>query len=591
MRKPMIAFVSALLLACMSSITVHAALPQPDWQPGINDWGIYGKAVGAGADIFDTDKEKLRSQLKNTELYTVETMLQRTKPGGGCYGSAVTSLLSAYGLIDYSQFPHENGTIPRGLTDIGYPYLRDTGLIEDVKVPAAAVNLLQYYHCLQCTDAMRQNSAWLRYSTTQAERGKMLLEILESGKPVLVSTWTGIVSEGQTGHAVVAYGVEDCDVKRNNHYDKHILIYDPNFPRKSTIPEGVFSSDWLDWNDSIYLNSETGDWCLQWLGGSYAEGYLDCIVDDINLLNMHGLLEGTEPYVSDKPFLGVMTSNWIGQKHNLQTFRLQDGAIRVEGNAAYMETPSFYPDNNANTALNYLTEDIDSGYLMTLEKPQELETVMFYENSIGKAKSDQAKETAVTPDGYVSLKGESASYELEYCLNEGHYAGAWYQVSVKGKAADAALQMTEQGWILKADSLYHVQVRAKEKNGSDHTLMISTDESLVLFSENDKNEITASVDMNGDGIFETKLPDLSEKLGDVDENGTVNSADATAILRDSAQRGVGRVSDLSKEQILIADADSNGVINSSDATQILIYAAKVGTGFTGTLQEFMDESD
>ena len=30
---------------------------------------------------------------------------------------------------------------------------------------------------------------------------------------------------------------------------------------------------------------------------------------------------------------------------------------------------------------------------------------------------------------------------------------------------------------------------------------------------------------------------------------------------------------------------------SSDATQILIYAAKVGTGFTGTLQEFMDESD
>ncbi|MBR2087128.1 MAG: hypothetical protein IJ906_08345 [Oscillospiraceae bacterium] len=157
MKKALTACISCLLLASTLSLPVHAELTEPSWQLGINDWGFYG--IGTGTDVSEADREKLRSQLKNTELYTAETVLARTKAGGGCYGKAVTSILSAYGLIDYSLYTHENGTVPRGLADIGFPYLSDKGDISDVTVPSAALSLIQYYHCLQCTDEFRQYRA------------------------------------------------------------------------------------------------------------------------------------------------------------------------------------------------------------------------------------------------------------------------------------------------------------------------------------------------------------------------------------------------------------------------------------------------
>ena len=368
------------------------------------------------------------------------------------------------------------------------------------------------------------------------------------------------------------------------------MIYDPNLPRKLEYPTD-FDSERLDWIDSIYLNSETGDWCLQWLGGSYAGGEIGDIIDDVNLLNMHGLLEGTEQYHSEKPFLGVMTSNWIGQDHRLQKITLHDGVAEVSGDAAYLETPAFYMDYNANAILNYLTEDVGTGYRMVLDQPQELETVMYYENSIGKAWSDQAQETDVMPDGYVAFKGELASYGLEYCLNEGYYTGAWYQVTVQGNAAEAALQMADNGWLLQADSLYHVRIRTRAHTDGDHDLLFSADAPAVLFSENDAKEVTASVDLDGDGMFETALTDLSDKLGDLNGDGIENSSDAALILIAAAKSGAGESIDLSELQTLIADVNSDGVINASDASLVLIYAAKVGAeDYSDTLLQFVDES-
>ena len=196
---------------------------------------------------------------------------------------------------------------------------------------------------------------------------------------------------------------------------------------------------------------------MQWLGGSFAGGEIGGIIDDVNLLNTYGLLEGTEQYDSDKPFLGVMTSNWINQEeYKLQTITRQNGTFSVTGDATYLETSAFYPDNNANAALNYLTEDTASGYRMALAQPQELETVMFYENSIGKAWSERAQETDVMPDGYAAVKGETAPYLLEYCCNEGHYTGAWYQVTAQGSAADG-------GKRLPAESGFHVSCMYQDK--------------------------------------------------------------------------------------------------------------------------------
>ena len=428
----------------------------------------------------------------------------------------------------------------------------------------------------------------------------MLLEKLKSGKPVLVILSYGEVPEGQNSHAVVAYGVEDCTWDRGfMHFDKRILTYDPNFPRKTAI-RGAYTEEWMDNEATLYLNSETGDWRLGWFGTSYGgtqyrdnyfeRGYLSGFIDDINLLNHNGVLEGTEPYASDKPFLGVMTSNWVGQPHKLQKISQNDGTIEILGNADYMETPAVYSDNNPNSALNYLTEDTDSGYCMTLDEPQELETVMFYENSIGKARSESAFETAVTPEGYVAVKGDYAPYTLEYCLNEGYYTGAWCQLSAEGTASKAALRMTEDGWLLTADSLYRTHIRTKTRSREFHDILLSTDAQTLSISESAEGIVSAKADRDGDGIFETELTDFSGQLGDVDGNQIVNSADASEILKASARIGTGKPSGLDETQTVIADVDGNGKINAVDAAQILIYAAKVGTGYSGSLWQFIGEN-
>ena len=55
-------------------------------------------------------------------------------------------------------------------------------------------------------------------------------------------------------------------------------------------------------------------------------------------------------------------------------------------------------------------------------------------------------------------------------------------------------------------------------------------------------------------------------VGDVDENGVVNSTDCTIILR--YLKGYETLNDI---QLLAADADKNGVVNSTDCTKILRY--------------------
>ena len=587
MKNVFVVIAALFVLTSIPLLPANAAFSEPRYELGINDWGVPGALLPPESAMLDTDQDKLRSALKNTEPYTAETTLQQTKGGGGCWGCSVTSILSAYSLIDYTLYPHENGTVPCGLTDIGYPYLSDTGSHEDITLPPAAASMILYYHTLQCADVLRQECAWLRYTTTPQERAEILLDKLHSGKPVLVAMTAGSISEGMGAHAVVAYDVESGDYidAHFDRYDKKILIYDPAFPQKCR--DG--SPTWYDQCDSLYLNSETGAWCLQWFGWStHGDGEIVALIDDINLLNTYGLLEGTEQYDSDKPFLGVMTSNWINQEHKLQTITLQCGTVSVTGDATYLETSAFYPDNNANAALNYLTEDTASGYRMALAQPQELETVMFYENSIGKAWSERAQETDVMPDGYAAVKGETAPYLLEYCCNEGHYTGAWYQVTAQGSAAEASLQMVENGCLLKADSMYRVCIRTRSHESGDQVIAFSTDADAALLTENAAHTVTASADLDGDGTFETELPDLYDTLGDLDDNGRVNSSDAALLLIAAAQIGAGQMPELDDLHSQMADVNGDGLINASDAAMILIYAAKVGAGgYADTLLAFM----
>ncbi|MCR4647287.1 MAG: hypothetical protein K5695_18090, partial [Oscillospiraceae bacterium] len=104
-------------------------------------------------------------------------------------------------------------------------------------------------------------------------------------------------------------------------------------------------------------------------------------------------------------------------------------------------------------------------------------------------------------------------------------------------------------------------------------------------------KVTASVDLDGNGTFETALTDLSDKLGDLNGDGIENSSDAALILIAAAKSGTGENTGLSKLQTLIADVNSDGAINASDAALVLIYAAKAGAeDFSDSMLRFVEGS-
>ena len=63
-------------------------------------------------------------------------------------------------------------------------------------------------------------------------------------------------------------------------------------------------------------------------------------------------------------------------------------------------------------------------------------------------------------------------------------------------------------------------------------------------------------------------------MGDVDGNGTVDSADSAEVLSAAAEAQT-----LDGMQSLAADVNGDGAADSSDAAEILVYAAEAGTGF------------
>lgn len=75
-------------------------------------------------------------------------------------------------------------------------------------------------------------------------------------------------------------------------------------------------------------------------------------------------------------------------------------------------------------------------------------------------------------------------------------------------------------------------------------------------------------------------------IPDVDENGKINAADATAISAAYAAMSVGEDPGLTEAQLKAADADMNGMVNNADATLVLAFYSQASTGkYTGLTVE------
>ena len=73
-------------------------------------------------------------------------------------------------------------------------------------------------------------------------------------------------------------------------------------------------------------------------------------------------------------------------------------------------------------------------------------------------------------------------------------------------------------------------------------------------------------------------------IGDVNEDGMIDSSDASMILAEYALIQIGSESSLTEAQRIAADVNRDYSVDSTDASKILAYYAKVSTGQDATLE-------
>ena len=76
-------------------------------------------------------------------------------------------------------------------------------------------------------------------------------------------------------------------------------------------------------------------------------------------------------------------------------------------------------------------------------------------------------------------------------------------------------------------------------------------------------------------------------LGDVDDDGAVNSSDASLVLREYALIATGEAPTFSEFQKIVADVNKDSIVDSSDASVILAYYAYTSTGGTDSITDFI----
>lgn len=80
-------------------------------------------------------------------------------------------------------------------------------------------------------------------------------------------------------------------------------------------------------------------------------------------------------------------------------------------------------------------------------------------------------------------------------------------------------------------------------------------------------------------------------LGDINNDGTIDSSDASLILSEYSLIQTGGEPSFSEAQQKTADLNKDGTIDSTDASFVLMYYAHVSTGGTMTIEEFLKSSN
>ncbi len=523
------AAMTVLTMLLVSSIHAYADNTDGTFVLGEDNWQFQNHTFFFGKTYTMTEEHRsmLEENLSHTEMRMASNIIDGEWIGS-CYGMAATSILACYNMIDYADYQVEDRETATSLFTL-------TESLGHERIPSDKMkSLINYYFALQYTNAVRQDAAHFMTQTTEKERVQLLLNHMAQDKPTHLSFFGDMEIEGEVrrvGHAVVAFSAEYGEFEVSGRtFDVQISLYDSNYMPPSDQPHLT---------RYLYVNTEDLSWYIPVYELGSAEGSNLCqLISDVNLLNAGGFLGDTQYSISDD-FIAILSTQEFVSEETVQQIAfdgekwtaIEDGTVDIQA------FPAFLGDSVTDGAYNYTLGDAESGYVLKTAEAEAYDLAMNYEDSLLIADAEAGSQAVFHPSGYLEIAGENTAYTFEMVWNEGHYTGSWYDFSVSGNADTANLRKTADGYILTSDNLQEITVTAKNDDAQE-TLRFSADADSVLLCERDDSALTAMIDTDGDGIYETEVPE--ERInGDFNADGHVDALDAVLILQYAAYAGAG----------------------------------------------------
>ncbi len=481
--------------------------------------------------LTDAHYAALTAGLSNKEKQKIDDLLTESWHGS-CYGMASTSILACYDIL-------KPETLQAG-----------AACLNDVSVPLSAEtkSLIYYYYALQRTDAVQQMLADAIYNQTEEHKLKKLISCLSDDSPTLLTyldyTWGG--------HAVVAYDVQlGSYIQDGQSFNGKVLLYDNN--KQNMQDEYCLYFNSTDWSwliPAYHLSSQTGS-------------FLGIITDDVNVINYHGYLDGTDTLTKDE-YITILSSASV-----LSDFKIENTSDHAPGlTTVTADTIKAYaPLSGVETSHDvcFALPEADSGYVLTLDSEDAVSLSMDYENTLLKLEADAANTAEFDPSGMVKMQGCDSDYTMKLVFNEEICDDPWYSLTVEGQNADSAsVKKTDAGYLLDASALCQVSVSAKNDD-SCAVLGFTTESDSVLIYENENAGITAAADLDGDGTYESILAESGKLLnGDVSLDNQLSMIDVIALNQNLL---AGRKLNTAQKQN--ADYNGDGIPTAADALVIM----------------------
>lgn len=137
--------------------------------------------------------------------------------------------------------------------------------------------------------------------------------------------------------------------------------------------------------------------------------------------------------------------------------------------------------------------------------------------------------------------------------------------------------------IIKIGDTWYNADSCKSWNGCARMFM-TTDDAMTVHVNADKTSVTDFSHIRNAEC--ATLPACTAKMGDINNDGVINSVDASIAL----EIYVGNTKGITPDQIVRSDVNRDGKTNAVDASQILSYYAAKQTGWNYSMESYMDYS-